>query len=641
MQRPFRGVLVILALLAAACARAQNPPLEKRITLSAENPQVGNRLAALDRQIALLGSALAVGKFVGWSAPAFPLRSVAALVLDNSAVEKWEQVLEDYQKLIDEAGDALVLMRAVNSRSSLPPASVQVRRLVHLRIAALPPSILRRYRQNVDAHAQKLLEEGKNQRSPGPLRRLVDESFCSRFTDQALDLLGDLAFEKGDFEEALAWWRLLALPPGEAESPPPDCLLFPDSSLDSARIRAKEVLAYAFMDRADRARRELVIFRKLHPLARGALAGGTGLYATILDAWIERLAEHAVKSNQEAWTTFAGNPARNRILAVCPPARLWLDGPAWRVRLPANPTGAAADPPPRTNPAGRLACHPLVVDSKVLVADGRSVTGYHLLTGQQLFRFVLKDAGLEDSKGGDGRYTLTAWNQRVFARLGRQTLFPKALEEKDELPSILVCLNLAGPKPGGLLWKISATRPDNGPGYFEGAPLAADGRVFSAVSWVVGLETHTAIACYDAETGQRRWCQEVYAGPEFEDLGEGRIAEPRKRQHLLTLAGGTLYYCSHAGAVVALDPWSGQCVWGARYVSRGPKTEEPHRRATWLRAFTPTADYTWHLWMPTVSSVWTPGTAGWRGNAPASKSSIFSAWRVAGFIAPQHTACSA
>ena len=36
------------------------------------------------------------------------------------------------------------------------------------------------------------------------LRRLVDERFCSSVTDQALQLLGDLAFERGEFGEAQA-----------------------------------------------------------------------------------------------------------------------------------------------------------------------------------------------------------------------------------------------------------------------------------------------------------------------------------------------------------------------------------------------------------------------------------------------------
>src|SRR5262249_6823567 len=37
---------------------------------------------------------------------------------------------------------------------------------------------------------------------------------------------------------------------------------------------------------------------------------------------------------------------------------------------------------------------------------------------------------------------------------------------------------------------------------------------------------------------------------------------------------GGLYYCSHAGAVVALDAATGSSLWGVRYASRGPKTAE-------------------------------------------------------------------
>ena len=43
---------------------------------------------------------------------------------------------------------------------------------------------------------------------------------------------------------------------------------------------------------------------------------------------------------------------------------------------------------------------------------------------------------------------------------------------------------------------------------------------------------------------------------------------------MLTLGGGGLYYCSHSGAVVALDPWSGQYLWAARYPARSPRTDE-------------------------------------------------------------------
>jgi outer membrane protein assembly factor BamB len=544
-----------------------------RAVISRESPQAGNRLRVLDRQSDMLGSATTVTQFVGWSAPAFALRSVSGLMLAGGDLPKWEQLLDDYLKLLEEVGDALVPPSSDPSskesgRRGAPghalATSMQVRRLIHHRIAALPPSILDRYRSRVDAQAKKLLAEGKDQRLSSPLRRLVDEFFCSAVTDQALDFLGDLAFEEGNFEDALAWWRQLALPPREAQSSPAPTLLFPGAKIDQARVQAKEILAYGALGELDRARRELEAFRVAHSLAKGALAGSDAAYVATLEDWIKRLTEHAEASNWGTWTTFAGNPARNRALAACPSARLWADGPTWRVRLPdLHQQGG-----PRASPAARMAFHPLVVASQVLVADARSITSCDLFTGRQVFHFVLKDAGPERRQAG-GRYTLTAWNKRVFARLGGQALGPKTAGEPGEPPSSIVCLDLAGPKPGSLLWEMRATKPDGGSGFFEGSPVAADGRVFSAVSWIAGRSTHTALACYDARTGERRWWQDICETPEFENY-----PEPRRRQHLITLGGGRLYYCSHSGAIAALDPWSGQILWAARYPSRGPRTEE-------------------------------------------------------------------
>ncbi len=512
-----------------------------------------------------LGAAPDVAKFIAWSAPANPWRAVGGLLLENAALEKWERLLDDYQKILDESGDVLV---ATNSQ-----LSVQARRLVQRRIAALPPSLLERYRQRVDAQSQRLLVQGKATRSPAPLRQLVSDFFCSRHTDEALDLLGDLAFEQGDVEGALAWWRMLVAPPSEQNQPASTGFRLPDARIDLARIQAKEVLAYAFLYQTERSRMECAALRRLHPKARGALAGSAGLYVDILETWLERLATHRGTSNQEPWTTFGGNPARNRALTLCPPVSLWADGSAWRVPLP--PRLAAGDVQPRPT----LAYHPLVVHDQVLLADARSVFGYGLFpeNGQakKLFHFTLPEAAEPEAPVAarpgqqDQRFTLTAWKNRVFARLGGQHLGAKTGAGTDFAPSFLVCLDLQGVKPGQLLWKIPAQTPQDAAAFFEGAPLVEEGRVYSAISWVVAQRVHTALVCFDALTAKRLWWREVCETGEFE---ENRI--PRSRQHLLTLGGGGLYYCSHSGAVVALDPWSGQYLWAARYPARSPRTDE-------------------------------------------------------------------
>jgi outer membrane protein assembly factor BamB len=563
--------VVLLFLGVTGSAHAQPPPLEKRVVLVGESLQVGNRLKALERQVVPLASATEVAKFIACSAPALPWRAVGGLLLENAALEKWERLLDDYQKILDESGDVLV--------ATSPQLSVQARRLVQRRIAALPPALLQRYRQRVDAQSQKLLAQGKEMRSPTPLRQLVNDFFCSRYTDEALDLLGDLAFEQGETENALGWWRMLVAPPLEQDQPAKVELRYPDPRIDLARVQAKEVLAYAFLHQSERARMECAALRRLHPKARGALAGGKGFYVDILETWLDRLATHQGTSNQEPWTTFAGNPARNRALAVCPPVSLWVDGPAWHVPLPTPPKLAPGENMPRLNPATGLAYHPLVVDNQVLLADARNVLGYGLFPengkAKKLFHFTLQEPGEHEDNGGtrrghqDQRFTLTAWKNRVFARLGGQSLGAKIGDGREFAPSFLVCLDLLSEKPGQLLWKIPALTPRDAAAFFEGAPLVEEGRVYSAISWVDAQRVHTALICFDALTAKRLWWREVCETGEFE---ENRA--PRSRQHLLTLGGGTLYYCSHSGAVVALDPWSGQYLWSARYPARGPRPDE-------------------------------------------------------------------
>src|ERR1700687_4283093 len=91
----------------------------------------------------------------------------------------------------------------------------------------------------------------------------------------------------------------------------------------------------------------------------------------------------------------------------------------------------------------------------------------------------------------------------------------------------------------------------------------------SAGVWRPAKRARTAIACHDAANGALRWRQEVCDSPEYDEH-----PAPRPRQHLLTLAGTQVVYCSHAGAIVALDALTGKRTWGVRYPDRGLKLAE-------------------------------------------------------------------
>src|SRR5262249_31417497 len=154
--------------------------------------------------------------------------------------------------------------------------------LCHQRLAALPPEFRKRYRDRVDVQARKWLDEGRAARDGRLLRRVVEEAFCSRWGEPALELLGDLAFERGSFAEARRWRRLLAAPAVEAAARKPEALgglRFPDPQTDLARVRARHFLARLFQGDHDGLAEELQAFRELHGKAAGTLAGRSGNYA--------------------------------------------------------------------------------------------------------------------------------------------------------------------------------------------------------------------------------------------------------------------------------------------------------------------------------------------------------------------------
>src|SRR5205823_8318469 len=183
---------------------------------------------------------------------------------ENLVAEKQRsEAIDAYVHILEEAGDDLVPLDSAHYLCA--------RRLWHQRLAAVPADALRLYRDRVESQAKKWFEQGKNEREPRLLRRLVDEAFCSRYTDRALDLLGDLAFERGQFEEAESWWHMIALPASrvalasdvENKSHIVE-LLYPDPQVDVARVRAKQLLVRLFAGKLDHWADDLKAFRQLH-----------------------------------------------------------------------------------------------------------------------------------------------------------------------------------------------------------------------------------------------------------------------------------------------------------------------------------------------------------------------------------------
>lgn len=546
-------------LLCPGFVGAQEPAAVRKIVLPNLDSQVRARLVALDARLNPVHTPHLAASLIGNLTT--PWTAFAPILADARNNDVWEQLAEEYYRMMLESGDALVTIQ-----ETAPPGSAwtsaQVRRLCHQRLASLPRASVELYRQSVNAEAKALLEQGRQKRSPVPLRRLADELFCSRSGDKALDLLGDLAFERGHFDEARHWWSLLA-PVGAH-------LHFPDPQVDVVRVQAKQLLALIFQGRLDDAGSEIARFRQKHPHAQGDLAAEQGLYHKILDKTLATCKREHVGNNDEPWTTFGGDPSRNRTLSQTLSYHLLEDGPAWRVKLPS--LVAPGKDPGRASLARGIAFHPIIVHEQIVIADHRSVVSYHLKTGKEAFRYDLKAAGLQDPGPLiDGairlpRFTLSADHERAYVRLGALKIGPRKEGEKEEA-SYLVCLDLTEPgrdKPREL-WHVQASADT----LFEGSPLVHDGGVHIALSKIVDRHALVAIRCYDV-LGRLRWSREVCDAPEFAEGSNG----PRYRQHLLTLAGGQIVYATHAGAIVAVDAWTGQPTWAVRYPSRGPLTPD-------------------------------------------------------------------
>src|SRR5215831_2610304 len=158
---------VLMMLVLAAPLHAQEPAAVRKVGLPNLDSQVAAKLAALDARLNPVHSASLAASLVAGVTSA-PLTTLAPVFVDKRNNDVWEQLADDYDRLAQESGEALVTAdKGVGSNWT----SGQVRRLCHQRLASLPLASLTNYRQRIDAEARALLEQGKRAHSPVPLRR--------------------------------------------------------------------------------------------------------------------------------------------------------------------------------------------------------------------------------------------------------------------------------------------------------------------------------------------------------------------------------------------------------------------------------------------------------------------------------------
>ncbi|MFO0847527.1 MAG: PQQ-binding-like beta-propeller repeat protein [Gemmataceae bacterium] len=461
---------------------------------------------------------------------------------------------EELQKLIDEAGDDLV---SADGRQYRPARTVAQQVLVQL-----PPAVLQGVRDRTDGPARALVDAGKRDRDPRLLKAAVDRYFPARPTEEALLLLGELAFERGEFRAAETYWRRL-LPAAEAGA---DAPVYPAPTADPATVRAKVVLAVIYQGDRERATAELAEYTRRHPTAAGWLAGTSGRYAATLDR-VQNSRPHVglADAGDGIWTGFAGPPTRNSRTSG-PLPRYWPDRPTWAVSFPRESVRQLT--PMSGTPTGRTAAyHPVVLGGRVYVSDTARTFAVDLRGGPPRLVYHLGlDGGQANPTGfdlpvpphSDTDYTLTAADGRLFVRAegtpGRGA---------DPSASWLVCLDpaglAAGTDPITPTWRLAPPARPGTAASWEAAPVWAAGRIYAAYTRLDGTTRTYGLACYDDPPGRPVWQTDVATAP----VGPATAARPRPEP--LTLVGDTLVYCTHAGAVAAVDTRTGKPVWALRY----------------------------------------------------------------------------
>ncbi len=217
----------------------------------------------------------------------------------------------------------------------------------------------------------------------------------------------------------------------------------------------------------------------------------------------------------------------------------------------------------------------MIVGDLVLVNTGREIMALRLSTGKPvwghstpaIFRDQFDnalgatagmsngaaDVGLPPGTQGTPRFTLTVFDNKVYALMGSGiTSLPQG-QSTDVRPGYLVCLDLAA--EGRLLWKIA---PEEG-WVFDGSPLADSTGVYVAMRRL-DIRPRAYAACFDAQSGRLRWRQFVASA---ETPARGMFYQVT--HDLLTLAGDSIYFNTNLGAAAAINIDDGHLQWVSLY----------------------------------------------------------------------------
>ncbi|MBT4865934.1 MAG: PQQ-binding-like beta-propeller repeat protein [Planctomycetaceae bacterium] len=488
---------------------------------------------------------------------------------DYLAAQQWEAAIEVLGGIIDGQSDTLV--------AASTGRYVSAGAYSHLLLSRLPADALALYRRKTDPQARQWFENGRQTRDASLLRRVLKFAYVGSYGDDALSLLGEWAWERGEIDTARRYWKQLS--PADEQSPA--SLRFPDPQLGRADVLARLMLCNLAEGNFGRAERQRARIHRQFPDATGTLAGRTGRLADIAGALLGEAKGWTLPAPDTTAQTFAGTMSRQQIL----PLAVDIAAEQWSVQFSAReqrrfkfPSRQPAYP---MQPAHSV--HPLVHEGIVYFSDADRIYAYNLRTGKPAWPgpegeednaviYQLHDNLFPiDTHAAVGvpRFSMTIHDGRLYARMGTPMTSRSERELIADIRTDLVVLDL-DPKrgQGKLLTKVSADSFGRGgaPWSFEGSPVVGGNRVYIALRRSQP-QMQINVACFDSSSGRLIWNRRVCAA--VSNIGRNNNLITHQ---LLTLAENKLFISTDLGAVAALDARDGAPLWVLTYESSPAKS---------------------------------------------------------------------
>ena len=507
---------------------------------------------------------------------------------------QWKDAVRVIMDLVD--GDGTGVIRIDNDRG------ISLRAWCHRLIAKLPPKALALYRERIDTSARRWYRQAIANRDHNQLQHLIDRALCSSWGDDGLLALGELALERGDYQQARNAWQCISrelwLVPGRAHGG----LNYPDTDLNLAGVQARLALVSIRAGQFQRAELEIAQIGRRHPNPRGWLAGREGPYADRLRELLRearttredgRVAQALAERHSRVgadWPTFAGSIRRTNMASRGLGThfrQLYSIGlqpqpmPAQGSES-ADPQSAASDHDHAGHPCGPYPI-PVAIGARLFYGAGGQVHALDLTTGRPAwgdrsaiytFQQPLPDshAAVNPSQPGLAMHLSGSRTKLFVTAIAAQAASGQGpLDSSPHGPSRdgprlpLVGFHLE--QDGAIYFQRD---PDASNWFYAGAPLVNQARILVAMI-ELDVRERLWIACFDIESGQLLWRKPVCESP-----WSSSVKQNHHDPILLTLDSGIVYCNSNRGVLAAMRARDGQLLWLHTYPRSLPAMTDEH-----------------------------------------------------------------